>query len=109
MLKKSKTNLQKTFICNGYGIVEYCEASLRVHKRKKHIIQATNTQEPYKSRTTQNDITNRTLKEIIRELNKFQEFVFSYLLNFRDKDDKNPKFSSLSMLRSSIKIQLIEA
>ena len=61
------------------------------------------------SRTTQNDITNRTLKEIIRELNKFQEFVFSYLLNFRDKDDKNPKFSSLSMLRSSIKIQLMEA
>ena len=29
-LKNRATNLQKTFICNEYGFVEYCEASPKV-------------------------------------------------------------------------------
>ena len=85
----------------------------------------------------QNDIPSRTpktLKERTREFNKFRgyvfsgtgksvgeilaskdgkevvsEMVFSYFSTFRNKDGKIPKFSSLSIIRSSIKIQLIEA
>ena len=84
--------------------------------------------------TTQNDGTNRTLTERIRELNKFQgcissrtgkslqdklalnggkevvsDMVLRYLFNFRNTDGKNHKCSFLPMLRSSIKIKLIEA
>ena len=131
--KLGKKELQNTFICNECDTVVYCEASLRVHKRKKHNIKALNIKEPDMSRSTQNDIISRTHKERIRELNKFEEYVssktgkslaeivastggnevvsnmvFSYLSNFRIKDGKIPKFSSLSIIRSSIKRQLIE-
>ena len=132
--KLDKKDLQNTFICNECDIVVYCEASLRVHKRKKHNIKALNIKEQDMSPSTQNDIISRTLKERIRELNKFEGYVssrsgkslaeilaskggnevvsnmvFSYLSNFRIKDGKIPKFSSLSIIRSSIKRQLIEA
>ena len=131
--KLGKEDIQNTFICNKCDFVVYCEASLRVHKRKKHNIKVLDIKEPDMSRSTQNDIS-RTLKERIRELNKFEGYVsgrtgkslaeilaskggnevvsnmvFSYLSNFRIKDGKIPKFSSLSIIRSSIKSQLIEA
>ena len=135
--KLDEKDVKNTLVCNECGVVEYCEASLKVHKRKKHTTETTDNKEPYMSRIKQNDIPNRTsktLRERTREFNKFRgyvfsgtgkslgeiiaskdgkevvsEMVFSYFSSFRNKDGKIPKFSSLLIIRSSIKIQLIEA
>ena len=41
--------MMNTFICNDCGIVENCEASLKVHKRKKHIIRTNTKKNLHKS------------------------------------------------------------
>ena len=121
--------INRNYSCEECGKIEFCEAALKVHKRKDHSAYNIETlqDEPKKN------ISNRTKVERKRDLNHFQTFVsiqtgtslnqiidekdgnyvvlellLDYFSNFRNQNGEIPSIGYISKLKSSINCELAE-
>ena len=136
MTMSSNQNDKLQYICNLCEHEDYCEASLTVHKKKKHSedISESEPKRKFLSQTVDmrkrvfsyfksyiSDQTNMTIEEVLRSHNGkdiLTELFFGFFSSFtlkensanriKQKEGKKPTSGYLNKMKSSVKNQLSE-